>query len=88
MRRIACVLMCAAAGACTTGAPSTTRGPTNATAAETAAMAAISGDAIRARMEFLADDALEGRGTASRGYEIAAKYVAAEFAAMGVAPAR
>jgi len=37
-------------------------------------------DAIRAHMRFLADDLLEGRGTASRGYDIAARYVATQFA--------
>ena len=87
MRRIVFVIVCAAAGGCTTGTPSTTPAATTAAAAETAAMAVISADAIRARMEFLADDALEGRGTASRGHEIAAKYVASEFASMGLAPA-
>ena len=42
--------------------------------------------AIRAHMEFLADDLLEGRGTATRGHEIAARYVAAQFAAAGLEP--
>jgi hypothetical protein len=50
-------------------------------------MAVISADAIRMRMEFLADDALEGRGTASPGYDMAAEYVADEFSSMGLAPA-
>ncbi len=35
-------------------------------------------------MRFLADDRLEGRGTASRGYDIAAAYVAARFDALGL----
>ncbi len=42
--------------------------------------------AIRAHMVFLADDLLEGRGTATRGYEIAARYVAAQFEAAGLEP--
>jgi peptidase M28-like protein len=42
--------------------------------------------AIRSHMAFLADDLLEGRGTATRGYEIAAKYVAAQFEAIGLEP--
>lgn len=42
--------------------------------------------AIRAHMEFLADDLLEGRGTATRGHEIAARYVAAQLAAAGLEP--
>ena len=38
-------------------------------------------------MEFLAGDLLEGRGAASRGYDIAAAYVAAEFRQCGLKPA-
>jgi hypothetical protein len=48
---------------------------------------AIRAQAIRADMQFLADDLLEGRGTGTRGHEIAAKFVAAEFEAMGLEPA-
>jgi hypothetical protein len=44
-------------------------------------------DAIRANMTFLADDLLEGRGTGTRGYMLAAKYVASQFEAMGLEPA-
>jgi hypothetical protein len=49
--------------------------------------AAIRGEALRADMRFLADDLLEGRGTGTRGHEIAAKFMASEFEAMGLAPA-
>lgn len=52
-----------------------------------AAMATIRPEAIRADMAFLADDLLEGRGTATRGQEIAAKFMAAQFEQMGLAPA-
>lgn len=52
-----------------------------------AAMAAIGPDAIRADMRFLADDSLEGRGTATRGQELAAKFIASQFEQMGLAPA-
>ncbi|HET7705795.1 MAG TPA: M28 family metallopeptidase [Thermoanaerobaculia bacterium] len=41
---------------------------------------------IRAHMKFLASDLLEGRGAGTRGYDIAANYVAAQFEAAGVAP--
>ena len=41
-------------------------------------------EAIRAHMELLASDLLEGRGTATRGYRIAAEYVAAQLAAYGL----
>ncbi len=52
-----------------------------------AAMATIRPEAIRADMRFLADDLLEGRGTATRGHEIAAKFMAAQFEALGLEPA-
>ena len=52
-----------------------------------AAMRSIRPEAIRGAMRFLADDALEGRGTATRGYEIAAKFMAAQFESLGLAPA-
>ena len=41
-------------------------------------------EAIRAHVEFLADDALEGRHTGSRGYDLAARYVRAQFTALGL----
>jgi Zn-dependent M28 family amino/carboxypeptidase len=52
-----------------------------------AAMATIRPEAIRANMRLLADDLLEGRGTATRGHEIAAKFMAAQFEQMGLEPA-
>jgi Zn-dependent M28 family amino/carboxypeptidase len=45
---------------------------------------AISPQALKAHLEFLADDALEGRRTGTRGHELAAKYMAAQFAAIGL----
>lgn len=42
---------------------------------------------IRADVTFLADDLLRGRDTGSEGYRIAANYVAAEFARLGLTPA-
>ncbi len=50
-------------------------------------MQSIRPEAIRAKMRFLADDRLEGRGTATRGYEIAAAFMASEFESMGLSPA-
>ena len=38
-------------------------------------------------MAFLADDLLEGRGTGTRGYQLAANYVRAQFEEMGLHPA-
>jgi len=42
---------------------------------------------LKADISFLASDALEGRGTPSRGLEIAAEYVAAQFRRAGLEPA-
>ncbi|HEY1272114.1 MAG TPA: hypothetical protein VGF08_09025, partial [Terriglobales bacterium] len=42
---------------------------------------------IRAHMQFLADDLLEGRGTGTRGYMLAANYVRSQFQTMGLKPA-
>src|SRR5215470_19060384 len=41
-------------------------------------------DALRTHLEFLADDALEGRGTGTRGYDLAAKYVRSNFQGEGL----
>jgi hypothetical protein len=42
---------------------------------------------VRADVEFLASDHLDGRDTGSKGYVIAADYVAAQFRAIGLEPA-
>ncbi|MEP6884295.1 MAG: M28 family peptidase [Gammaproteobacteria bacterium] len=47
----------------------------------------IDAERIRAHVRFLADDLLEGRGTGTRGGDIAAKYIATEFALDGLKPA-
>jgi hypothetical protein len=47
----------------------------------------FSPDAFRAHVAFLADDMLEGRETGTRGYDIAARYVASQFEALGLQPA-
>jgi len=49
-----------------------------------AAMRELQKEPFRAHMAFLADDLLEGRGTGTRGHEIAARYVAAQFEAIGL----
>ncbi len=51
------------------------------------AMEELRKEPFRAHMAFLADDLLEGRGTGKRGHEIAARYVAAQFEAIGLKPA-
>ena len=47
---------------------------------------AKSGARIRADVEFLADDLLEGREAGTRGFDVAARYVATQLALMGVPP--
>jgi Zn-dependent M28 family amino/carboxypeptidase len=41
---------------------------------------------VQAHTTFLADDLLEGRGTGTRGYDLAARYVASQFARIGLEP--
>ncbi|MBA2921157.1 M28 family peptidase [Sphingomonas sp. MAH-20] len=55
-------------------------------AAPPAPAPAFSPDAFRAHVAFLSDDLLEGRDTGSRGHEIAARYVASQFAGLGLKP--
>ena len=43
--------------------------------------------AIRGHVEFLSDDLLEGRAAGTRGYDLAARYVAAQMQAIGLEPA-
>jgi Zn-dependent M28 family amino/carboxypeptidase len=50
------------------------------------AEASVEGERIRAHVQFLSDDLLEGRGPGTRGGEIAAKYIAAQFEAYGLKP--
>jgi hypothetical protein len=47
---------------------------------------ASAADRVRAHVEFLASDLLEGRETGTRGHEIAASYVVSQFQALGLKP--
>lgn len=47
----------------------------------------IDAEKIRAHVEFLSSDLLEGRGTGQRGGDIAAAYIATQFALYGLKPA-
>jgi Zn-dependent M28 family amino/carboxypeptidase len=51
------------------------------------AMQKIDPERIRAHVRFLAHDLLEGRGTGQRGGDIAAEYIATQFALDGLKPA-
>lgn len=46
----------------------------------------IGADAIAAHVRFLADDLLEGRAPASRGSEVALRYIAAQYERLGLVP--
>jgi len=61
--------------------------PATATARKAASDFVPSPEAIKAHMTFLADDAMEGREAGTRGYDIAANYVAAQYALLGLKPA-
>jgi Zn-dependent M28 family amino/carboxypeptidase len=50
------------------------------------AEASIDPEKIRAHVRFLSDDLLEGRGPGTRGGEIAAQYIATQFALYGLKP--
>jgi Zn-dependent M28 family amino/carboxypeptidase len=56
-------------------------------AAARAAAASIDPEKIRAHVRFLSLDLLEGRGPGTRGAELAAEYIATQFALAGVEPA-
>jgi Zn-dependent M28 family amino/carboxypeptidase len=48
---------------------------------------AASANVLRGHLTYLADDALEGRAPGTRGGDLAAKYIAAQFARLGLLPA-
>src|SRR2546427_2212354 len=48
---------------------------------------AVSTPAMDAHLKYLADDLLEGRAPATRGGRLAAKYIAAQYEALGLEPA-
>jgi Zn-dependent M28 family amino/carboxypeptidase len=47
----------------------------------------VSADSLRGNLSFLASDLLEGRATPSRGLDLAAEYIAAQFRRAGLEPA-
>ncbi len=46
----------------------------------------ITASALKAHVSFLASDLLEGRGTPSRGLDVAGEYIAAQFTRIGLEP--
>ena len=57
------------------------------TADTQAALDSVSPNVLKAHVSFLASDSLEGRDTPSRGLDVAAEYVAAQFRGVGLQPA-
>ena len=57
------------------------------TSDQRAVMEHISADSLRGNLSFLASDLLEGRATPSRGLDLAAEYVSAQFRRAGLEPA-
>ncbi len=97
MRRLVLIviLIAATATAVAAGSKATSRrkrvqavpNPNAVPAEALAAMRTIDAERIRAHVKFLSDDLLEGRGTGQRGGDIAAAYIAAQFALDGLRPA-
>jgi Zn-dependent M28 family amino/carboxypeptidase len=84
------VRICAALALCCTSGARAATDPASALglpAGAAAAMQGIDAQRIRAHVKFLADDLLEGRGTGTRGGDIAANYIATQFALAGLQPA-
>ncbi len=61
--------------------------PKGAPARWRAALEGVSAESMKGHLSFLASDALEGRKTPSRGLDIAAEYIAAQFRRAGLEPA-
>ncbi|HEU4699079.1 MAG TPA: M20/M25/M40 family metallo-hydrolase [Gemmatimonadales bacterium] len=63
------------------------RTPAAPTAQAAKLVQAADSDVVRGHLTFLADDLLEGRAPGTRGGELAAKYIAAQFIRLGLVPA-
>lgn len=91
MRKLAVVLLAAlAAGGAAdaqTGTAKTKTVSAKLPASAAAAMKSLDPERIRAHVRFLAHDLLEGRGTGQRGGDVAAEYIATQFALSGLKPA-
>jgi hypothetical protein len=61
--------------------------PDAASAQNAPAEPVFTAEGVKAHVDFLADDLLEGRDAGTRGYDLAARYVATRFEALGLKPA-
>jgi hypothetical protein len=80
------VALCGAWGAWAQTRPRAAQ-PKNEAARWRAALEGVSAESMKGHLSFLASDALEGRRTPSRGLDIAAEYIAAQFRRAGLEPA-
>lgn len=81
MKKLSVFLLCIALVA-----PLSAQTRKSATSPSDAAKQVVRPEAIRAHIRFLSDELLEGRGTATRGYDLAARYVASQFEQLGLSP--
>jgi Zn-dependent M28 family amino/carboxypeptidase len=75
------------AGVGMTTEPMNAQGDSGAQSPIAAAEASVSAERIRAQDQFISDDLFEGRYPGLRGGELAAKYIATQFALYGLKPA-
>jgi hypothetical protein len=66
--------------------PTSDASPSAMAPAMKASLDRISADSLRGHLSFLASDLLEGRGTPSKGLDLAAEYIAAQFRRAGLEP--
>src|SRR6202140_3413264 len=88
----ACVILCACLPAWPEGAAGGSKGAKSAPSVRLpgpafVALETITPDHIRWHVRYLSHDLLEGRGTGQRGGDIAAEYIATQFAEYGLKPA-
>ena len=88
LSRPAMLMLCLSCGLLAGAAQAADAGPQLGLPASAAAsMQGINAQRIAEHVRFLANDLLEGRGTGTRGGDIAANYIAAQFALDGLKPA-
>ena len=88
----ACLIVCASLPAWSEGAAGGSKGGKSAPSvklpgAAFVALETITPEHIRWHVRYLSHDLLEGRGTGQRGGDIAAEYMATQFAEYGLKPA-